>query len=339
MAERTTVTQINQIGIEGAGTPGTAVAATKRMTALSIGPAISTDINFFVPAGQKFASVAAVNREWVEASLEGQPTYSELVYPLSSLLTTPTVAEILDGATPTGGFRWNFNPSSTAEDTPKTFTVEQGSSFRAQRFAYGIVTELGMEIGRDALSLDGSMLGTRLEDGITLTPGAGVTTVPLVPILPSQIDVFLDATPGGIGTTKLARVLSAGINISERYGPLWVLDSSKTSWAAHVELVPTATVTMTVEADAQGMALLTNMRGGDTRFIRIRGIGSRIYTGATNVDHSFQFDCSAKVSEPGDYADADGVYAIEFTFQIVHDTTAGWNKALSVELINEVAAL
>lgn len=333
MSERDTISQVNQIGVET--TPGTAVAANKRLTALSVGPAIQTDISKFRPAGYKFSTLAVPNKEWVEASLEGAPTYTEMIYPLASVLTNPTVAEILDGATPTGAYRWQFSPSSTSPDSPKTFTVEQGSSVRAQRFAYGLIPELTIGIGRDELSLGGSMLGTRVEDGITLT--AAPTEVALIPILPTEIDIYVDTTSAGLGTTKLTRALSAELSLSNRYGPLWVLDSTKDSWVAHVELEPTAQLTLMLEADAQGMGLLTAMRAGATRFVRILATGDNIYDGVIDVDYKFQADLAVKVEDVGDYSDQDGVYAIEWTFSLNHDS--GWGKALFIELINEIAAL
>lgn len=334
MPERSTVSQLVQVGIET--TPGTPVAATKKLTALSIDPSASFEIDRFRPRGYKFDTLTATNKESVEADLEGQPTYSEIIYPLSSLLTTPVTTQIMDGATPTGAYRHIFTPAVSAEDTPKTLTVEVGSSFRAHRFAYGLVTEMGLSFSRDEVSLDGAMIGTKLEDGITLT-SSGVTTVDLVPILPTQIDVYMDNAFGGLGTTKLGRVLSTEVSIGDRYNPLWVLDSAKESWVAHIETAVDATMSIVMEADAQGMALLQAARSGDTRFFRMKATGPEIYDGAVTVNYLFQIDLAGKIDDVGDFSDADGVYAVEFTFRIVYD--GSWTKALSIEVINKLAAL
>lgn len=326
MAERSTISQVVQIGVETV--PGTPVAAARRLQALSIEPSVSADVDVFRPQGQKFAALSSLGKEWVEADLSGRATYDEIVYPLSSVLTAAT--PVTTGT----GQRWTFSPSSTAEDSPRTFTVEHGSAFRADRFAYGLVNEFSMNFSRDSVELGGSMIGRALVDAIVLT--AAPTAVPLVPILPTQIDVFMDNTYAGLGTTKLGRLLSAEFSLGSRYGPLWVLDSANPGFVAHVETEPDATLDLVAEADAQAMGLaLGAMRDGSTRFIRIRATGPVIGAGPTA--YSFSLDVAAKVESPGDFSDEDGVYAIGPSLRIVHD--AGWGKALSVEVVNSLATL
>jgi len=41
--------------------------------------------------------------------------------------------------------------------------------------------------------------------------------------------------------------------------------------------------------------------------------------------------------EVGKFADEDGLYAIEWTFSVVHNAT--WGKAMSIEVINSIASL
>lgn len=334
MAERSTVTQVTQIGVEA--TPGTAVAATKRLGATAIRPKPSVEVDVFRPDGYKFSTLASPVREWGEAAIEGRPTYNELTYLLAACLLSATPTQILDGATPTGAYRWTFTPSTTAENAPKTLTVERGSSYRAHRMPYGVVTDLGIDFGTDGLALDGTMIGRRIEDGVTLT-SAGITELTPVPIMPTQVDVFLDNTSGGLGTTKLARLMSAAFDIGSRFSPLWVLDSSQTSWVVPVEGVPDASIEITPQADAQGMALLTALRAGDTRFVRIKATGPTIYIGGVTVKNSLTIDAAVKVRDVGDFSDEDGTQVLPWTFELVHD--AAWAKAFTVELVNTLTAL
>lgn len=335
MPERQTVSQVVQLGVET--TPGTVAAANRKLQALSIETSISAESDVFTPIGNKYPALVALNQEWTEADLAGEPTYSELIYPFSSLVTTAaTVTQIMDGVTPTGAYTWTFTPSTSAPDTPKTYTIEQGSSVRAHRFTHGLVTEFTIDIGRDDISISGSMIGQRMTDGITLT--ASPTTIELQPILPSQVTVFLDTTSGALGTTKFTRALTASVSIGDRYNPVWVLDASQTSWITYVEGVPTAEATLMLEADSNGMVLLDRLRDGLTRFLRIQAVGPNIYTnGGVIHDYRFRFDAAVKISDVGDYSDEDGLYAIEFTAAIMHDST--WGKAFTIELINKVSAL
>lgn len=333
MPERATVFQTVQVGVEA--TPGTAVAANKKLQAMFVEASVASTINRFRPMGTKFDTITAMNQEWVEADLSGQPTYTEMIYPLSSVLTTGVVTTIMDAAQDTLARQWVFSPSSIAEDNPKTFTVESGSGFRAHRFAYGIVNEFGLSFTRTSTELSGSMIGQRLQDAITMTTAP--TAVDLIPITSDQIDVYMDATFGGLGTTKLARALAVEWNISDRYNPLWVLDSTKNSYVTHVETAPDASLSVTVEADADGMAMLTHARDEVTRFFQVKGTGPNIYTGGVVVNHLMKIDQAGKIDEIGEFSDEDGVYAIQYTWRAVHDSA--WNKALQVTMINRLTAL
>lgn len=333
MPERSTISQVVQIGIEA--TPGTAVAANKKLNSMSIDPSVQANIDTFRPAGSKYATVASLNQEWSQSDMSGKPTYSEIIYPLSGVMTTATVAQILDGATPTTGYRWTFAPLTSSEDTPKTMTMERGTAARAERLSYGLFTSMGMNVGRANVEMNGSMMGRALETGITLT--ATPTELELIPILPGQFDLFMDTTAAGIGTTKLARVLSANWSLGDRFNPLWVLDSAQNSWVAHVEKEPTATIEVMMEADAAGMAMFTPLRDSSTRFFRLRALGPTIFTGGIVVKYSFTLDVAAKISAIGNFRDEEGVYAISFTLRIVHDPV--WGKALTCEVINKQSGL
>lgn len=328
MPEVATVNNVVQVGVET--TPGTSVAANKLLQALSIEPGIATDVAMFRPMGSKFSTVGAQGRESVEARLSGPATYTEIVYILSSVFAYAAPVQI---SPPSGtAYRWTFTPAQSAADTIKTYTVEQGSSTRARKWTYGLVTEFGYSLNRSEFTFSGAMIGQRLQDGITLT--ASPTAIELVPILPTQVDVYLDTSSASLGTTKLTRVLSVDFSMGSRFSPVWPLDSTLTSFATHVETPPTSELRIMLEADSQGMALLTPLRNGDKRFIRIKAVGAQIETGNF---YTFQHDLCGIVSEVGDFSDQDGVYAIEWTFAATYDAT--WAKATEIQVINKLSAL
>lgn len=327
MTERSTVSQVVQIGVET--TPGTSVAASKRLQSLSIEPSINATVNRFRPQGSKYETVAAIGKELVGAQLSGTGTYDEIIYPLSSVLTTG-VHTTLAG----DGEQWVFTPAVFSEDTPKTFTVEYGSDVRAHKFTYGMVTEFGIDISRDSVGLSGALMGRRITDGITLT--AAPTTFPLVPMLPNSFDVFVDDTFAGIGSTKLGRALTCNWRIGNRSNPVWVIDSAQSSFVAHVETVPTLECSMMLEADTAGMAYLDDLRSGGTIFTRILSTGPAIPDAASDV-YSFQIDMPSKIVNTGGFSDQDGVYAIEWTLTGTPDEDLG--SALEVTVVNSLAAL
>lgn len=330
MAERATINEVVQIGVEADGARGTAVAASKRLGSMRLSPWVNAEVETFKPSGNKFATVQSLVREWSEADVEGVPTYDELIYPLSGVLGTPVVT------TPAGGTlsrKWAWSPSSTSEDVPKSLTIEKGSATRAHRTTYCLFTEFSFSFSRTSqLEIGGTVLGKAIEDGITLT--SSPTDIPLVPILPNHMDVYIDTTQVGLGTTQLLRNFSGEFSISDRWGHIWAVNSAQPSFSGHYEIDPTFELTLAVEADAQGAEILTALRTGDTRFIRLKATGAIIELAIT---YSMVVDLAVKVADVGDLDDEDGLQVVEYTFEPCHDAT--WGKALTVELVNTRTAL
>lgn len=326
MPERASISQVVQIGVES--TPGTSVAANKKLLATQISPAIQTAVKMFRPLGGKYPTVGAQGKEWSSAGVTGQMVYTDIVYHLASIMNY--AAPVQQAAT--AAYKWTFTPSQSNEDTAKTFTVEAGSSVRAHKMAYGIFDTWGYSINRDECMIKGSMLGTRLEDAITLT--LSPTEIALQPILPTEVEVFVDATSAGIGATKQLRVFNIAFEMANKVGPIWPVDSQQTSWAAHVELEPKAQLKLLVAADGAGMSHLTRLRSGDKRFIQIKATGPVI---ASSYTWLFKHGLCGVVTAPSEFKDEQGVYAIEWTFDVTYDAT--WAKAQQIEVINTLTAL
>lgn len=333
MAERTAISQGVSLGVEVI--PGTAVTATRRLGSIGFSPAVKVETSEQTPIGAKFANAQILGKEWSESAIEGAPCYTELPYVFSSLFSTATVAQIMDSATPTGAYTWAFPIATNAADNPKTFTIEQGSSVRAHRVANAIISELQMEFSRDEVTFSGAAIGKAIEDGITLsgTP----TMLPQVMVRPTDVSVYIDTTAAGLGTTKMLRTLSGSVKVSDRFGPLFVVDSAQSSFVATMETKPKAELELMMEADAQGMGPLVTMRAGSTSFVRIEATGATIYTGGVTVKHRFRWDFAGQVSDVSEFSDEDGVYAIGWTLGAVHDAT--WDKSMAVEVITTTTAL
>ncbi|MCE7982542.1 MAG: hypothetical protein DYG89_15230 [Caldilinea sp. CFX5] len=326
MPERASISQVVQIGVEV--TPGTAVAANRKLNATQISPSIQTAVKMYRPLGGKFATVGAQGKEWTQAGVEGQMVYTDIVYPLSSILNY--AAPVQQGVT--AAYKWTFTPSQSAEDTAKTYSVEVGSAVRAHEMVYGIFDSWGYALSRDEIKVKGSMIGQRLIDGITLT--ASPTEIALQPVLPTEVSVYLDATAAGLGTTKLLRVFGYDYEIASKVGPVWAIDAAQTSWAAHVELEPKAQFKLLLAADAVGMGLLTQLRAGTKRFIQVKAVGPVIAAPHTWL---FQHSLCGIVTGVSEFKDQDGVYAIEWTFDQVHDAT--WGKSTEIQVNNTLTTL
>ena len=328
MPERASVTQGVQMGVET--TPGTSVAANKKFISIGVATGIKATSNIFRPAGQKFSSSAPIGKEWTESKIEGIGSYSELLWFLSSVFTNPGAPVTQD----TSARQWTFTPAASSEDSPKTFTVEQGGVVRAHKFTNGIVTDLEFKINRESFDVTGTMLGTAITDSITMT--ATPTTPPEVEILPKEVDFYLDPTFGAFGTTKQTRVLELTLSMGSRYAPLWVINSAQNSFVATVEQVPKFELKVMQEADAQGMDDLVNFRANTTSFCRIACLSS-VLAGAVSQKYALNVDMACKVADVSDFSDQDGVYAIEWTYEIVYD--GAWAKAITAVLTNKETVL
>lgn len=323
--ERATIFQGVQLGLET--TPGTLAAANRKLASMSIEPSITAEIQKFRPMGTKFPTLAALGKEWTVGKVSGQPTYTEIIYALSSIMkkVTPTG----DGTAKT----WLFEMNSSGADTVATYTIEQGDAVRAHRFTNGLFTTFGFTFSRSEGSLEGSILGRAIEDGITMT--AEPTSIELVPVLPTQISLYLADEPDELDeATALARPLSFGWSLADRFGALWALNASQSSFATHVETEPKFGLRLTMEADTEGMGQLATMRASDTKFLRFRAEGDEIETG---IKYLLQADTAVKIEDVGEFKDEDGVFAIDWNFAAVHD--GGWGKAGLVKVINKLASL
>jgi hypothetical protein len=250
---------------------------------------------------------------------------------------TPGTATIHDNSWPTPQ-SWVFTPNVSQADVAKTFTFQHGDpATRADQFSFGIFTDLQFSMDRTKFEVTGTVLGQSLVDNITMT--ATPTFLPLNPIVPGTLSVFADTTAGGIGGTQLSRVLTMDWHLTNKYGPIWTLDATKPSFAGVVEMVPTMTATVMMEADAVGMAFLNNVRVGSTMFVRVKGTGPNV--GSSIVPYSLTWDMPVKIINTQGFSDHNGVYAIQWEFACVFDSTfnAGAGGALLGTVVNGISAL
>lgn len=328
MAERSSINQVVQIGVET--TPGTYAAPTRRLQSFSIEPSPMLETDVFGPTGSKYKTSVAPTKEWVEASLEGRASFSELTYILASALSKSEPVVDVDAADSPGLKRWVFSSSTSEDDDPATFSIQHGSGVRADAFVYGLVTELGFSFSRDVVEVSGSMIGRALQDDVVLVSSGIEADEPEI-VLPTQVTVYLDDDHTNLGTTPFRRLTRGDWNLGSRFNPLWVVDASQNSFVTHLESEPDLTASIMVEADEAGMELLSMAREGETRFLRFEAIGREIGTGNFL---RLCIDTAVKISDTGGFSDEDGMYAIEWSFTGVYDT--GWGKAMEITLDNLV---
>ena len=244
--------------------------------------------------------------------------------------TTPATVE-------TTARRWTFTPAGRSEDTIKTYTVETGSSVRAQRATYVVISSAELTFNRtEGVTISGSGFGQNISDGITLTTSP--TAIQDKPILPTHLDVYVDSTSGAIGGTKLTRDFNAVFRMNDRWGSIWPINSSNASYVSHVNLEPTVQMEVTVAADSAGMAYLTNARAGDTRYVRLSALSTE-NAGASSAKYDLKIDMAGKISAINAFEDNEGVKVLTYVFDAVYDSSWGSGQYMTVQNTNQVASL
>jgi hypothetical protein len=320
----------SQIGVEV--TSGTGVAANKLLRYLSYAPSIDLTFNRFRPQGQLVASAVTPGMDSTGWALDGQGSYSELIYPFSGLLGAAVITTVETTAS-----RWVWTPAGRTEITPKTFTVETGSSIRAQKATY--VTQSGIELTwnrSEGIAVSGDAFGQQIQDNIALT--GSPTALQDKPILPTHLDVFIDTTSAGLGTTKLLRDFNAVFRYGDARGPVWPINSANASFASDVQTEPTVQIELTMAADSAGMGYLTNARAGDTRYIRLSAVSTE-NAGATAAKYDLKIDMAGKISNIAAFDDNDGVKVLTYTFDAVYDAAWGTGQFLLVTNTNQITSL
>ncbi len=163
--ERASVFQTIKIAPET--TPGTAPSSGyKKLTALGLTPTINPTINPYRPMGQKYTTVTVLNREDSTWALDGVPTYTEIVYPLSSVLTEAAITAASGTTSAAAGSRlmgadgthWFFKPAAADADSPVSFTAYKGSVVGAERASFLRIGDFTLTFNRNDATLGGSAM-------------------------------------------------------------------------------------------------------------------------------------------------------------------------------------
>lgn len=311
-------------------TPGTPPASvTKYLGGLSVSFAPQGgDAEPFRPEGSKFATfVVPSGTEYTQINLSGTPTYNELAYLFCGLFKT---------VTPTGttAKTWAFSPSYNAVDTRTTYTIDRGTTSRAERVSYASMTGLSLTFRRQNIEMSGTMIGYAVSDtaGISGSPSA----VALKPLLGKDVTFYLeDAQTKLASATAQTSIFQVELNFTDTQGPVWIPKKAQTGFKELVDYAPTFSGSLSIEKNADGEALRAEMRSGTQKWLRIKVVDdTEIETG---VPYSLTMDMPIYLTNPGDQQDQDGVFALGFNFTGSYDAT--WAKAIEVTLVNTVSTL
>jgi hypothetical protein len=319
-----------QLGAET--TPGTAVPATKLLENLTVAMTPNPDVKTYRGTGRRWASSSALNREWTDVKLSGDLDYQDFIYLASGAWGAPTPA------THTGGTLskdWIWTPPVSGSITPKTYTVEQGDATRAHRVAYGVIQGFGYKGSRkDGFTVTGDMLAQAFVDAVTMT--ATPTAVALAPCPGANVNIYIDPTSAALGTTQFLRAFTFEYEYSSGFDGFWPLNRANVSYAGHVDTTPKNTCKFLLEADAAGMGVYTHLRAGDTVYVRFDAVGPIIELAIT---YAIQHDMAIKLLSVSEFKDEGGIFAIEYTGEIIEDAAWASGQSQKLTVTNKLTAL
>lgn len=329
---RATIDNVIQLGVEV--TPGTAVAATKRLTSLALAPKDRNESKVIRAAGRRFAQRVRRNKVWTEYSGSGEFNYNEAPYILNSLVKN--VAPTVHAGGDTGAATWVYTANNFGPDGYKSYTIERGyPGSTGERTAYGVFTGAELTFDRDDLAwASADMVARNLLYPFTITD-TDVDDITDETAEPGDVNVYMDSTSGGLGGSLLTAVYGGAWRLKGRRGPAWTVNRNNASWAHLPDLAPVAEFDLTVEDDsANAHMLMTALDSQVTKWVRLDLLGPLI---AGTKYYTAQFDMALRVKSFGDPEDKDGVDVRKFTFEQVNDPT--WGKPFEITLINALTAL
>ncbi len=149
--------------------------------------------------------------------------------------------------------------------------------------------------------------------------GTTLTTLPLKPIMLTHFDIYLEDSYAALtGATPLSRGFNCEFNLTNKSDVVKPIRSTVTSFDGVVETAPTIECKLTVAADGVGRGLLTTMRGNGTKYLRLKAVGGTI-SGAEK--YGLTIDACLNVKDLSGPEDAEGIYALNWTFSVINDAT------------------
>lgn len=328
MPERSSKSQRLQFGLESAYDGGATVTRKLLSLMAEFDPQATRKRNY--AQGYNFPSSTSFEKDWTDMDLSGALMFDEVIVPLTLAYGAVTPTNL----TPATAKQWVWDIPLQGDIIPKSAKFEKGDASTGESVTGVVAVDLGFTWNRDEIGISGALIGTKMNEGATMT-SSGVTTFPQVPMNPNGVGIFLDTTSAGLGTTRMVRAFEGGVSMSGMQGPIWPLNELKQSFDGIVSLRPDSESTVTVMADAAGKALLTSLRAGDRRFMRTWIKGPQI--GAGPATYLFQVDQAVEIVDVASMGDDDGIYVMPLTFAPMADET--WGKASVITVVNTTASI
>lgn len=271
-------------------------------------------------------------------------------YTLTAGASPPTAGTftLTKNAQTTSGIAFGATPATVKAALEALSTVGVGNVIVTATVATGAGTlavgnnvykvEFVGALAQQPVVLTGTFTGLTASATIAIAAGAvGVipTAIPLVPVLGSDCSVSLADTQAALaGASPLDNPFSGSWDLTGKYGTKWTLNAANTSWSDYAELKPKLMAELNAERDNAGMGPLTQLRSGDTKWLRFKWLGQLVEAGQ---NYSLTIDMATKVTNIKEFGSYEGVSDVSWELTGVHDQT--WGQAFQIALVCAVTAI
>ena len=334
-------TRLRKHQIAKESTLGTAVTATRVVPwrgAIEVNPNRTdpdVDVGSLDPVLAPLEGAMNVTGSW-----DGPVDYDNLAIVYS--------AGVKGGVSPTGGGAaktWTFQASSTAADPIDSYSDEWGDDTSDGTGADGIIG-LGGVLDSWTISFGEDLAPFQLAGSVqyaSATLGDTRTAVnppsSLIWMYGADTEVYLDATAGAIGTTKLQdAVRGVSVNVQNNLDQKRYANGSNTRFklAAYGRGARQIEVQITVEKTAATIAERATLDDSPVpdRFIEIKTTSPSIITGSTPYQNSIRVPARLITATDGEIG---GNATITFTYRAFYSSTLSY--AFRAVLVNALTAL
>lgn len=336
MAKYAKALEVAQIGKET--TPGTAVAANRRLPNLRLGIGMDGDANEdFMGSGNLYPSDLTNSVEWGGGSYEVPPTFVEQVYINDSLFKTAT--PVGAGAAKTR----TYTPSVSAADTFTTYTFQKGQAGSIVQHPYGVFNSWSQTIKKQGRNLiSGDLLS---QEG---TPGTALSGSPTVvtsrPIPNTSWNLYTGTSWSNLQSA--ASALNTGFQLDIAYGPRYdsefFVGSAEPSFDDLGIIVPNNEIKLTLPKNASGSdfaeyVTMAKKRGGTFIYLRASALGNVVETGTPDILEESTIDMSLKVRAVPAESEMNVFLGLQWTLGLFIDPTP--TKALEWKIVNNLTAV
>lgn len=268
------------------------------------------------------------------ATLELEPTeatFEQLPYILN--MANESVAGVQDGAG--AGYVYTHNLATTAQKTPKPYSVEGGDDQQAEEFSYGFCSEFKLTgAARKALMM-GATLNGRQVAPTTFTAALAVPTVE--EILFGKGILAIDAIGGSFGgTAKSNTLLGMALSVKTGHQPLFAANG-QIYYALTQQAAPEVSLDVTFVHDGSATAEIVNWRAQTPRRLQLRFNGSAVTAGTTYSAKALIINLAGRWEKFSKIDEQDSGDVVTGTFRARYNSTA--TAFAQIIVVNALSAL